>query len=221
VESGLKLAGAAFISAVAFLAFVMASYLFSSITPDIDDRTLSPLLPLALLFLAAVLFTAPRAFGLRWFFQLVPLAILVVAGQFYYRQTRSLSMDRVPDTRGYAAPRWRSSELMQVARTLPSGQALITNSPIPVLLFTDRAMYAVQELENGGLQATTLRYGDGSDPAQALFRQGNAALIIFQPDLVKQMTDLYGASGPQRAEALLSGLKLTRQVKDGAIYTYP
>lgn len=220
IEHGVKLMAAAFISATAYLVFVAGSFLFSSITPDIDDRTLSPLLPLLMIFLCAALFVTPCAFGLKRIFLIVPLMLVLVSCQFYYNQTRSLAGDRDQSSRGYAAPRWRTSELMQAMSALPSGTPLISNMPVAVLLYTDRMPYAIQELEYKQAQENPASFGSGADSVEEIFRQRGAALILFQPELTAQMSELYGEAGPDRAASFVEGLRLIRQAQDGAIYTY-
>lgn len=221
VENSLKLMAVTFFSAAAFLVFVIVSYLFSSITPDINDRTLAPLLPVLMLFLSAVLFVTPRVFGLRRVFQIIPLIVVLVAGQFYYRQTSSLTFHRDQASRGYAAPRWRNSELLQAVRNLPPDQLLISNMPIPVLLYTNRFPYSIAELELEQRQTDPAPFGEGNDPAQDVFRQDGAALVIFQPELTTQMVSIYGVKGPDRVATLLAGLTLTDQTPDGFIFIYP
>ncbi len=220
VENGLKLMAVGFFSVVAYLAFLAISFLFSSITPDINDRTMAPLLPVAMLFLSAVLFVTPRVFGLRRVFQIMPLIVVLVAGQFYYRQTSSLTSHRDQQSRGYAAPRWRNSELVQAVRNLPADQLLISNVPIPVLLYTDRFPYSIQELDLAQVQTDPAPYGEGDDPAQEVFRQDGAALVIFQPELTNQMVSIYGVKGPDRVATLLAGLTLTDQTQDGYIFIH-
>jgi hypothetical protein len=190
---------AAFLSAAAYLAFVFVSFLFSSIPPDVNDRTLAPLMPLLVLFLCAVLFVVPSAFGLHRVFTLAPLIVILAAGQYYYAQTSSLAGSRDQQSRGYAAPRWRTSELMQAVRDLPPHTPLISNMPVPVLLYTNRFPYPIQDLD--------------------LRRQG-AVLIIFEPEFKALMADLYGDAAPDHANALLAGLEITWQAQDGAIYIY-
>jgi hypothetical protein len=220
VQAGVRLMAAAFIAAAAYGIFVAVSFLFSSVTPDINDRTLAPLLPLLALFLCAAFFVAPRAFGLRRIIQIIPLILILAALPSFYMQTSSLANDRDADSRGYAAPRWRNSALMQAVRSLPPDTPLISNVPAAVLLHAGRMPYSIQELGQKKVMANPFPFGSGDDPAEEIFHQGEAFLILFQPELREQMGELYGEAGAARAEQFTAGLKVIFQTQDGAIYVY-
>ncbi len=218
-RAGVRLMAAAGIAAAAYGLFVAASYLFSSVTPDINDRTLAPLLPLLALFLCAALLLFPRVFGWRRVTQLVPFVLILAALPSFYMQTRSLAGDRDAASRGYAAPRWRESALMQAVRALPADTPLISNAPAAVLLHAGRNPYPIQELEQEQAEAEPAAFGLGDDPAEAVFCQQGAALILFRPELEQQMGAIYGEEGRARAGLLTEGHRLLVQSADGAIYT--
>lgn len=128
--------------------------------------------------------------------------------------------NRDEPTRGYAALRWRTSDLMDAVKRLPDKQPLISNMPDAVLLYTNRYAYGIQELEEGGMADSGEQFGEGVDPAQNIFKKQGGVLVLFAPEFQNQMAGKYGSTSEERRAAFQKGLFLVEQARDGALYTF-
>ena len=124
---------------------------------------------------------------------------------------------------GYNSIAWQTSDTMQVVRELPADTLMVTNEETAVLHLTGRASYPLAEIYVDEPQAVFGRYGDGDladDPAESLFRTGQAVLVLFD-SLPVQVSGLYGSRSEAWAAALVDGLEVVYQGADGGIYRYP
>lgn len=97
-------------------------------------------------------------------------------------------------------------ELIWAVRALPEDTLIITNQETALLALTGRASYPLKEVYlNQGLKEFS-RYGDGDlsqDPAQRLFREDGAALVLFD-QIDDQLGELYGERTEERIRTLVT-----------------
>jgi hypothetical protein len=202
-----------------YLAVLLASFLSTTPTPDIDRRTSLPLevgaLCAALSILAAV---ALRSGGRRSVSLLAAGAIALFA-LGYAVETADIVHGLHRTGLGYTAPRWQQSETIAAVSQIPPGQRLISDEPMPILLYTGRWPYPIAELE-GKTPAAFTRFGLGGSQAETLFEQHTATLILFD-SAADSFEALYPGRGRQRLEALVDDLQVTYRGADGAIYVRP
>jgi hypothetical protein len=200
-----------------YLALFAAAYLFTNPTPDVNSRTLLPLLPALLggvvgyahLTFATWRKSLPMRVG--W----VALLVLAIAGFSMISQDTVLGLHRTG--LGYTGRQWRGSETIAAVRRLPPDLSLVSNEPAAVLLLVGRAAYPMPEIEELRPLERFEPFGTGSSPGEQAFREGKAVLVLF--DTVEgQLRSLYGAGAQGRLAALLSGAVLQFRGQDGAIY---
>jgi len=219
-DSGLReLLAVALVMAIAYLLAYLFTYLVTYPTPDVDSRTMLPLYVWLLLagFAGLGLLVASRrlastAAGAVW----LALTILMVGNSV-------LSIDILSGLHrtglGYTSSRWRTSGTIQQVQGLDPDLALISNEPMPILLYTGRWPMPIDELEHEPAERF-LRFGLGRNPAEQRFETGEAALVLFDT-AAAQFEQLYPGRGSERLQTLVSGLRQAQLSADGSIYLAP
>jgi hypothetical protein len=191
-------------------------YLYTLPVPDVNDRLLLPLY-LALIIVVVSAFSLWQTTWLqgwkRWFKILAWLISgLLVIG--YWPSTRDLATEKKIFT-GILEDYWQYSETMQAINSLPLGTSLISNEPSTILLWADRPAYDLLETLRPEFLVQGDPYGaDQLDIAQKAFHQGGA-LVLFK-SISLELKNVYGDD--KSLSALLEGLYLYGNYKDGAIY---
>jgi 4-amino-4-deoxy-L-arabinose transferase-like glycosyltransferase len=205
---------------VAFLVVFAASYVFTSPTPDVDSRTLLPVLPVLIMILLVALYAVFQlASGNQWI-RLLSGAIILFSITGYALISAEMVIGMHRTGAGYTSRRWTESETIAAVRRLPSGIPLISNEPMPILLHADQWPYGIEELSRQEPLSVFTRYGDGDGEDQKLFREEGAALVLFD-SAFDQFSSLYPQQSQVRLEALIDGLSEFSEGNDGAIYFYP
>lgn len=156
---------------VLYFVFFAGSYVLTYPTPDVDERTLLPLLvagELTLLFLGYELaasrsrtWSGAAAFGLL-------AAALVGYGILSLDTVRGLHQTGS----GYTSRAWRRSRTLEVVRGLPQEIPLISNAPEAILLYTDRYPHAyVERSADGNLEEQHANQGE-------LLASGAALILV-------------------------------------------
>jgi 4-amino-4-deoxy-L-arabinose transferase-like glycosyltransferase len=203
-----------------YLAFFGVAYVVTSPTPDVDGRTILPILPALLVTLVSagyILIRAwPKALWIRAF------AAMCVAGSVAgFAHIAADPLEQLHQNgSGYTSPMWRKSPTIQAAMHLPPGIPLISNEPIAVLFYVGRWPHEMQVGGEPGLASSFTRYGDGAGDMESIFRDQHAALILFNT-IYTQVAGEFHEETQARIEALTKGLRLDFQGSDGAIYFYP
>lgn len=200
-----------------YLVFFFAAYLLTYPTPDVDARTLLPLLPGGLLMVFALLdilrqSTPPTRL-------LSTLGLVALVGSLYgwsvISQDTVLGMHRTG--LGYTSRAWQSSETIKAIHELSTDLTLVSNETSAVLLYTDRSAYEIPGLKAGDSQPISVPFGSGSADLDEAFRDGRAALVLF--DSVKgQLKSGPGAGLGLVPGDLTDGLTSIFEGNDGAIY---
>jgi hypothetical protein len=204
---------------VCYLIVLLASFLSTTPTPDIDRRTTLPLqvgvLCAALSFLACIDLES-RGSRTR------SILVVVLIGLFalgYAVGTADIVQGLHRTGLGYTSPGWQRSETIAAVREIPSDVRLISNEPMPILLYTGRWPYPVAELEQK-IPMPFERFGLGATQTEQLFERGDAALILFDT-AGAAFEGLYPGEGEDRLAAFVDGLVLTFRGADGAVFVAP
>jgi len=204
---------------VCYTLFFLAIYLVSYPTPDIDTRIMLPLQICAvLLFVALLLFFSERWPTKKWVQIAIGTMTLIFAGGYLLLAADIISgMHRTGW--GYTSKLWRNSETLQAIKELPEGTPLISNEPMPILLYYDIWPMEIEEISLGQPREALLPFGKGDTEPEQLFIGGSARLILFDT-FETQVRSVYGDRHQERLETFLKGLKPIFTGEDGTIYRY-
>jgi 4-amino-4-deoxy-L-arabinose transferase-like glycosyltransferase len=193
-----------------YLALLATAFFFSFPTPDIDGRTLLPILIAAIIFIvAAAKDLEPSARRRRMFrVSTLGLAGLVLAGNGLMSWDILSGLHRTGA--GFTSAAWRDSETMRAVEMIPADAILISNAPESVLLHLSRYPHDITLLEG------ILRAAAGGETC---LKTGPVVAILF---------DLEGAEGEtsehlelvveETAERGLSNPEVD-SYRDGAVVT--
>jgi hypothetical protein len=204
----------------AYLAFFVAAYLATDPTPDVNSRTLLPLLPALLGVGVAFVEATSRArtdrSALRWGW--VGLLVAALVGYAVISQDIVIGLHRTG--LGYTGRDWRNSPTIAAIGETPPDLALISNEPSAVVLLTGRTPYSILEIAQLEPVTEFTPFGSGSTAAEQVFRRGKARLVLFA-SVNEQFEILYGERADERLDAFVSGLRTYVQTADGVIYGPP
>lgn len=204
----------------AYLAFFGVAYVITSPTPDVDGRTILPILPAIIIAAITVVYLLVQAWPERPWGRLVA-ALLIVGSIAGYASISSEPLDSLHQNgSGYTSPMWRKSETVKAVMGLSPDIPLISNEPIAVLFYVGRWPHELTVTGESGDSSPFTRYGDGGDEMETIFRDQHAALILFDT-ISAQIAGRYKDETQARVEALTAGLTRAFQGSDGAIYFYP
>ncbi len=209
-----------FVFELVFFIVFAASYVFTSPTPDVDRRTLLPVLPVLIMILLVVLYRILQMASENVWIRSLSVVIILfsIAGYALISAEMIVGMHRTGA--GYTSRRWTESETIAAVHQLPASIALISNEPMPILLHADQWPYSIEELIRQEPLSVFTRYGEGNGESQKLFREDGAALVLFD-SAFDQFSNLYPQRSQERLEALTDGLSAFSVGNDGAIYFYP
>jgi hypothetical protein len=208
---------------VAYLVFILATYLLVYPTVDVSQRIMLPL-HIALIWMVAALarlslstWANYRRAGL-----VVEILALLLCSWYASRSLRIIQQN-FQEGLGYNSVAWQTSPTIAQVNKLPAGTILISNENTAIDFLTSRLAYLVTETRQAQPQTSFSRYGDGdpaSDPAQLLFKERGAALVLFR-SISDELQPLYGERTQERLQSLVQGLELAYSGSDGWIYYYP
>jgi hypothetical protein len=210
------------LSSLTFLAVLIATYLFTFPTIDIDNRILLPFYVSTVMSLlgGVALWHSAWFKGHLRILQILPWLVAVICVVWYFPQTRE-KIEFYHSGDGLTSYHWDSSEIIQAVRTLPSDQAVISNDWELLLLWTGRPIYGFWNTFPSEPPIQITMYGtDPKDKVQALFCEQGAALVIFN-DFQAQSKDQVGESYLHLLPNLFDGLSVYGVYPDGTIYLCP
>ncbi|PKO16388.1 MAG: hypothetical protein CVU39_08465 [Chloroflexi bacterium HGW-Chloroflexi-10] len=218
-QTGMPLPTAAYWMILFYLGAFFASYAFTTVQPDIIQRTLIPLQPFFyLLLFASLLFSWKNCKS----HLCMLIATLLLAVLLFENGGESLKLvqDRHKEGSGYTAYYWRASTLLEAARSLPQNTVLISNQPELLLLYMERYPYDIIPSLPGIVDRGVQTFGDGTDPLEIVFREEKAALVLFEPQFKGALRNLLGDKGDTIAKEMKAELTLAQKTIDGEIYYY-
>jgi 4-amino-4-deoxy-L-arabinose transferase-like glycosyltransferase len=199
--------------------FISIAFLFSNLLATLYPRAFLPV-QFALVFALTSLvlsligkYRLPSAFG--W-----ASAVFVLIFSFSYARTSWNIISRYHlEGAGYTSKAWHESKTLKSLRDLPTRIPIISNESAAVLLLLNHAAYDFCTLPCSQLERQT--YGnDLQDPAQRIFRENGAALVLFYNFCAAQSDPWYSYVMDQ-LKSLTRDLKVYFSSCDGAIYFYP
>jgi len=187
---------------------------------DIDSRILLPTqigLTLAAFTVAHLTLRAwPKWSWIRW----LESAALILFLSWYLSQSWEFVADMRQDGAGYTSRAWRNSPTLKAIENLPPDLPLISSESAALTFLLDRPAYDIPELVRGEETRPFVRFGDGQDLEERLFREQGAALVFFDLSY-GHFFQLYEDETEQRLQVLVHGLREHGRYADGAIYFYP
>lgn len=179
-----------------YLVLLFATFAFSSIPSDVNERTLSPILPALfgiLLGSAGMIASAARR-------KTLPVAAAVLLTLFFAAynidllHTYAVISNKFPE--GYASPDWKGKPIFAAVEKLPQETPLISNAPDIVLFYTNRNPYYLTEGRTiPGAQISS----QDTQSIESILQQHCGALVFFP----QSKADRYqGYPEPASAETL-------------------
>ncbi len=208
---------------VAYLVFILATYLLVYPTIDVSQRIMLPL-HIALIWMVAALarMSLNNLVTYRRAALVVGILAVLLCGWFASRSFRIVQQN-FQEGLGYNSVAWQTSPTIEQVKMLPAGTILISNENTAIDFLTGRLAYLVTETRQAQPQTSYYRYGDGDpagDPAQQLFKEKGAALVLFS-NISDELQPLYGDRTQERLQSLVQGLEVAFTGSDGWIYFYP
>jgi len=203
------------------LLFLWAAMLFASPPPDVDNRMLSPLLPILFIILLCSIDLAGSSFNRRWPFTVVMVAVTLLFCVTFAKQERKYLVNMHYAGEGFTSITFKNSPLVDKIREINLQRKIITNSPALVQFFTLKEPYRTFEGVKDAAIGLTTRYGDADTLQQKIFRGECAALVIFDPDLAYRYNPESALYFPSDARGVTNGLDEIFSDKLGEIYLYP
>lgn len=199
-----------------FLAVMFFGYIFTAPTPDIDFRTLFPLLPPLLL----AGFTGVAAVLARGVWHdtnpLIPAVFLSVLIVGYSPTSLDLIAGLHRTGLGFTAREWHESPTLQAVQKLRPGTTLVSNAPEAILLYSDRSSYllpTVRELDSARPSDRTPRQ---APETESLLCNPDTYLILFDASL----DGAESVPDPMVETQVTCDLELIFEGADGAIYEH-
>jgi hypothetical protein len=218
-KSGMQIFAFFGLSSLTFVAVLIATYLFTRPTIDIDNRMLLPLYigSVMAFYGAFALWQAAWFRGWKRAFQILPWLIAALCVAWYLPQTQE-KVNLYHPGDGLTVYRWDHSEMIGAVRNLPADQPVISNDWELLLLWTGRPIYGFWNTFPSEPPIQTTVYGmDQEDLVQSVFCEQGAALVIFN-DFPTQFRNQVGESSLDRLPNLFKGLIVYGSYPDGTIY---
>lgn len=211
----------AFIFGFIYIGFFFVAYVATFPVPDVNSRTLLPILPALMALILAGGSLAVRVVSRQrrsWVASLI--AVGVIASCVGYAV---ISWDLITGLHrtglGYTGRTWRESETMAAIADLPPDVPVVTNEPIAVTLLTGRVPFSITEIEQRRPSELFTSFASGGGQAGEAIREKGGALVLFD-SIRDQLNQLYGDMASVRLAAFTEGLTQGFSGSDGEIYWF-
>ncbi|HCS40351.1 MAG TPA: hypothetical protein DIW44_12305 [Anaerolineaceae bacterium] len=196
---------------VIYLLVLFVTYMVSTETISIDDRMLSPVIPIFYTLILSCALTMGQAIHPKISFQFVAVivALFFVAYNFQPFKTYPIVIGNIPN--GYTSPVWKENPILNGEITLPQDRPLITNAPDILLFYTNRSAYTLS-IDS----ALNLNIGGATSLEDMLHRQC-AMLVLFDSGDTQRFEKLPGAVTSADIDALQSRLDTLYSSSHGII----
>jgi len=208
------------ILALTYLLIFFATFAFSSLPPDINNRTLIPLFPFFILVFYGIFFHFPRTHFEKVLSSAIIICAFTISFSVWYPITRELLYDRHHNGHGYTSKYYQESTILKAAKDLPGDIPWISNEPAFLLLYLEKFPYDLATIYPDIIKPGLQSFGNGQTELDMIFKEENAALLILQPQLENDLRKLIGDQASEQIEKLTMGLVLYDQSFDGMIYFY-
>lgn len=215
-----RLISASGIYILSYLAVFYAAFAFSSLPPDVNSRTMVPLLPFLLYIMPALLYFFTRRTRL---YLLMPLS-LTLATIWILSSSKVSTYDLVVTRHlngfGYTSAYWQGSTVLKAARDLPRDIPWISNESAFLLLYLNKFPYDLTTIYPLIVSGYPVPFGEGGSNLDRIFREEGAALLLHQPQFENDLRKLMGDSAKERVEIFTDNLKIYQKSYDGSVYFY-
>lgn len=173
-----------------YLLVLLVIYTISTETISIDDRMLSPIIPMlySLLLACAQVISRKLHPNLTFPFLGVVIALFFVVFNIPTFKAYPIVVGNYPN--GYTSPVWKENLILTGEVALPQERPLITNAPDIVLFYLNRSAYTLSTSAKAG--GSDLFIGDQARLEDMLYNQC-AVLVLFNPDQVQRFEGLPNA----------------------------
>lgn len=185
---------------VIYLLVLFVTYMVSTETISIDDRMLSPVIPIFYALILSCALTIGQAIHPRVTFPFVAVivALFFVVYNFQPFKVYPTVVGNIPN--GYTSPVWKENPILNGEITLPQDRTLITNAPDILLFYANRSAYTLSVDS-----ASNLNIGGTTSLEDMLHRQC-AVLVLFDSGDTQRFEKLPGAVTSADIAALQSRL---------------
>ena len=209
------------VSVLSYLVVLIATFLFTKPTIDINDRTLLPFFVCLVMGMLAAFSTWQTA----WFSKrrrllgIIPWLSLALCLYWYIPQTQGM-VKFYHGSDGLTAYHWDRSETIQAVRSLPVSTPIISNDWELLLLWTERPIQGFWNSFPSEAGIITDYWKDKRLYIKSMVCDQNAALVIFN-DFYTQFRNQVGDADETRVAELFTDLSIYGKYADGTIYLCP
>lgn len=165
------------ILAISYLVVFYFSYLFLS-QVGLDDRLISPLLPMIFILLLGSAVMIGRIIRKNYVSIILGSFLVICFFGYNYSNLRKYSIMSSTYPDGYASPVWKGQKIWEIVSHLPSEIPLISNAPDITLFYSNRNGYFLTHQLVVDPKAD--RFENGMDLTE-LLEQRCALLVLFNP----------------------------------------
>lgn len=196
---------------LSFLLFIPFSYSATNRSFVIDHRILSPLVPitiaLAFIMINKIIKIPGNHKNIYLSISIIGFLFLI---RFYFLDSRYFLDDHHNNGFGYTSRAYQESGILTEIKKFPSNRIIISNLSGFILLYENHLPIQVNFFHER-------MFGTGNTSPERIFRNKNAALILFKPDFYSY----YGDRGKDLYDRVTSELVVAYQDTVSAIYYYP
>lgn len=196
---------------ITYLSVLFVTFLVSSETISIDDRMLSPIIPIfyALILCCALSIGQEIHPRVTFPFFAVVIALFFVVYNFQPFKAYPIVVGNIPN--GYTAPVWMENKILSGEIALPQDRPLITNAPDILLFYTNRSAYTLSAGAESSLSI-------GSQTSlDAMLHDECAVLVLFDSGDTQRFEQLPDAPTSADISALQSQLDTLHASTHGII----
>lgn len=205
--------GLTFVIAV-YILVLLVIYSVSTETISIDDRMLSPIIPVFYGLLLACTLVISRKIHPKVTFPILGVVIALFFAVFNAPIFKAYPIVVGNYPNGYTSPVWKENPILTGEIVLPQGHPLITNAPDIVLFYLNRSAYTLStDAEAGG---SALFISDQTRLDNMLHTQC-AVMMLFDPDNVQRFEGLPNAVTAADIAALQGQLETLYSSANGTI----
>lgn len=221
-DAGILTAFVALLLCISFLIVFFLSYVFTSISPDINHRTLVMLIPALLIAAIAGLSSSLKGITDRrkYFPSVLIGTLLVVFLPLYALDTLKMIGEQHRNEEGYLQPKYVNSEFMQAIIALPNTSKLISNQSALILLHTSKYPYEFQDFTCDNITARAeIPFGESTSENDQRYRDG-MLLAVLDEDLDRFFQECFSNDYAARKATFLNASTPVKVTADGTLYRY-
>lgn len=199
---------------IAYIIVLLVIYSISTETISIDDRMLSPIIPIFYGLLLACALIISRKIHPKITFPIlgVVIALFFVVFNAPTFKAYPIVVGNYPN--GYTSPVWMENPILNAEVALPQGRPLITNAPDIVLFYLNRSAYNLVSRTDASGSSLSI---DAQMTLDEMIHEQCAVLLLFHPDKVQQFEKLPDSVTTADIAALQSQLDTLYSSTNGTV----